>query len=536
MFGRGSPMTVAGLLGCVLSLAAATAVPAQDSCFGEKPICRQVMGLDASVSNMTDADIKAQLNDRWALDVLRSGRYPLEISAILEVMADVSLQRGYTRRTFLVAEGGKLRAPPPDYPKDFRFVTHWSADDQPNLFLGTPPSGDRSTFLEVIAWDANKGAFNYYERNQIGEQHVWIWRGDTRHAFDPRTRTKGCLACHVAGTLVMKELERPWNNWNSEVSGIDSFPADFGMPATVQQNSLERLIRRGINFTAETRVDAANGSLSELLSPLLETRAANLVSSMVRSDFTGSPSDAMPFPVDFFLNVKAFNRLGLSIGSIKVDLPRAGYLAAVERLGFKLRRRESPFEQPGDTFFGALTPAMAVEDLVHLGVLLDRNLVTPEAAAALLMVDFPNPVFSPKRASLAPHLSGLTVADAAGTALLPRLVTLVEQATVGQPACNVAALDACSGEQQFLHYAKLAQSPGWSDAFLSALRDYTTAVGERLANDAGAADDYVALLAWRRQLFRGFRIAESPLLFPTVEQTVQPHSMTSSGKVIVAPQ
>jgi hypothetical protein len=509
------------------------------TCPGEKPICRQVVGIDPLISNMTDEDVSVELNDAWARDVLRVGHYPVEISAILATMQEISQKNGYSRRTFLVAEGGKLRAPPPDFPKDFRFVTHWSSDDQPNLFLGTPPSGNRSTFLEVIAWDAEKGAFNYYERQQVGQRHVWIWRGDTRHAFDQRSKGQSCFACHVAGTLIMKELDRPWNNWNSEVTGIDSFPSDFGSVSTVQANSLERLIRRGIGLTAPRRVAAANGSLLELLSPLLETRAANLVSSEVRSDFVGTADESMPLPVEFFLNAKAFGQLGLTVGSMQVGIPRAQYLAAIGRFGFRLSlgNSNSSFEQPGDTFFGMLTPAMAAEDIVHLRSLLEGNLVAPEMAAALLMVDFPNPVFSSKRASLARHLSGLTAESTAGVSLA-RLISIVEQAAAIQPVCDASNLDACSGEQQFLHFAKIAQTDAWRDTFSNALREYTAAVAQRLSNDANVGDDYVCLVAWRRQLFGDFPsgIAESRLLFPKLQQALSPRSMTMRGNVIITPQ
>jgi len=226
----------------------------------------------------------------------------------------------------------------------------------------------------------------------------------------------------------------------------------------------------------------------------------------------------------------------LAVEALETRVRRAQYVAAIKRLGFRLARPDLPFEQPGDTFFGALTPAMAVEDLVHLQLLLDRNLIAPEVIGSLLMVDFPNPVFSQKRASLARHLTGLAKGES-GAALLARLIAIVEQAASDQPACAATDLDACTGDRQFLHYAKIAQTADWRDEFTRTLRTYSAAVAGRLLADAKAGDDYVGLLAWRRQRFRELpRIAESKLLFPTLDNAVSERAMRLNATVAVAPR
>src|SRR5262249_41043721 len=141
-----------------------------------------------------------------------------------------------------------------------------------------------------------------------------------------------------------------------------------------------------------------------------------------------------------------------------------------------------------------------------------------------------------KRASLSRHLSGL-MAEAAAPALLARLIAVVEQAASSEPECVTSDLDACSGERQFLHYARVAQTGEWRGTFSQVLREYTAAIARRLANDASAGDDYVGLVAWRRQLFSDLpsRIAESPLLFPKLEQAISPRAMTLGARVIVTP-
>ena len=76
-----------------------------------------------------------------------------------------------------------------------------------------PPGG----FLQILAWDGKKGAFNYYD---VLDGPIWVWRGDSDHAMREPTRGKGCFKCHVNGNPNMKELKFPWNNWSSMVAPI----------------------------------------------------------------------------------------------------------------------------------------------------------------------------------------------------------------------------------------------------------------------------------------------------------------------------
>ena len=77
----------------------------------------------------------------------------------------------------------------------------------------------------MIAWDADKEAFNYYARE--GER-TWLWKGDSGHALQAPTHGKGCFTCHINGAPIMKELLTPWTNWHSQAATIkpEAIPDD----------------------------------------------------------------------------------------------------------------------------------------------------------------------------------------------------------------------------------------------------------------------------------------------------------------------
>jgi hypothetical protein len=43
----------------------------------------------------------------------------------------------------------------------------------------------------------------------------WVWAGDSNLALAEPSRGQGCFDSHVNGSVVMKELKSPWNNWQS---------------------------------------------------------------------------------------------------------------------------------------------------------------------------------------------------------------------------------------------------------------------------------------------------------------------------------
>lgn len=61
---------------------------------------------------------------------------------------------------------------------------------------------------------------------------------------------------------------------------------------------------------------------------------------------------------------------------------------------------DEQFERPGDTHFAFVVPERAFEDTETIRQAIEFELIRGRLAACLLMVDFPNPIFSAKRLQL----------------------------------------------------------------------------------------------------------------------------------------
>src|SRR4051812_15680461 len=102
-----------------------------------------------------------------------------------------------------------------------------------NVMLSTflSPAGIAAvTDIEAWGWDNARQRYNYYKLDTVGStpgKPIWKFRASSVRAEQITTaeRAGTCLACHVVGAPVMKELFFPWNNWHAGVGG--SFKADY---------------------------------------------------------------------------------------------------------------------------------------------------------------------------------------------------------------------------------------------------------------------------------------------------------------------
>jgi hypothetical protein len=81
--------------------------------------------------------------------------------------------------------------------------------------------------FEAWGWDNHRSRYNYYKLDRTGTpdaQPTWKFRASSDRAdlLRPAERAGTCLACHVNGAPIMKELSLPWNNWHSS-----SRPAEY---------------------------------------------------------------------------------------------------------------------------------------------------------------------------------------------------------------------------------------------------------------------------------------------------------------------
>lgn len=403
-----------------------------------------VLGEDPKPREMARAEIEA-LGDVFTQRLILRGAQPMTVRELVDTIA--ALEGGdalRSRQMFLVAEGGQFQASHPNFAPNARLVFSWRADDSspPDLLLSTVPAADDpQALMQVIAWSPKDEAFHFFERKQ-----AWAWAGNSFHALVSPTRGLGPFDSHVNGGLVMKELKRPWAHWHSQSSGI---PRDFlgaqsefaTEPLFAQlagAEQLEGIVISGVRRWTKGRFkrDFAGGEVRRLrtyLRQVLWCTSLNLVSATKL--FDDATAAAFDLPISLFIDSD-----GLDMAARALD-PGAGLIpqravaadaAIYRRAAAKLALHviddaRPPTRREGDTHFAFLVPERAFEDQAVLSLLLAREVLSPRLALCLLLVDFSNPVFSPRRASLLAHAPDVIKAGAKGAALDQAFIDALSQ-------------------------------------------------------------------------------------------------------------
>jgi hypothetical protein len=260
--------------------------------------------------------------------------------------------------------------------------------------------------------------------------------------------------------------------------------------------------------------------LPEFLRQVLTTTIVNLISSSVANSQL-APGVAVDIPLTFFLNSDALvDVLALDPGIESIPSIDGGeYLACLQKFNVALVDRSGQFRLPGDTHFAFLVPEPAFEDVVVLEELLRLKVLTPKLAASLLMVDFCNPVFSPRRAALLGHVPESALVGPASD-FTAAFVHAVEQAAA-----------AGSAEREFLDFWQLTDAE-WRARMETKIKQYFEAVLPGLQT-AGSFQPLFELAESRRREFRRHPLAEFRLTTPTtnIPETSPLLEMTPAGTV-----
>ncbi len=501
-------------------------------------IYRFVRGIDRCMTQMPAAEIGTELNDPWATLVLRrnaggSGVWPASVTEIVNAInaAAQGQNLSYQQNSYMIGEGSQVPASiaPRDGNRDLRYVIAWGpAGQTPVIFLsaapeGVQPAGTPAPFLQVISFDPQKKVFNYYQyvnNSQVSDApssddvKTWSWAGDSTHARGQQTTGEGCFGCHLNGSLNMKELTPPWNNWHSPQGAISS----ANVPQAVAQDPLFtglqgadkfQVLFQGAQFNFSRNwvsKSVSGGDVSgapELLRRLILTTTVNFAASQTRTQAAG---DVTALPKDFFLYDSALNGvLALNYAVPPLNIPRAEYDAFVRSNHFALVNTagngEPDYLQPGDTFFAFYVPVPAFEDTKTIQQLIQQRVVSQQFVAAVLMVDFQNPVFSPTRASLMQYAERIGAAKTApDPADAPtQFAALVGEAASNQPPCDTSQVFNCTAEQQFLFYYQ----SDWRARSTAQINSYLQSVGSRLTGAQGV-DDYMTLAVSRRTQYANY--------------------------------
>jgi hypothetical protein len=352
-----------------------------------------------------------------------------------------------------------------------------------------------------------------------------MWNGNSWYALTAPTRgnTLGPFCGHVSGAPVMKERKVPWIHWHSPAASIlpQVLPPNSQAANSVlwQQkrgaDDFQRFVHEAgvIRWSASrfklsiAKAKANNGVLENADTFLIQvttTPTVNLITSTAKSLQNNNPT-TIPLPDTFFLNLEALGDILVDgegnplITWSGVSVPYQIYRTTLTQLEFRLQ--SDGFRQDGDALFAFLVPEPAFEDLVVIKSLYKQKWVRSQFIAAILMTDFPNPVYSALRSSL--------------QRFAPSSIKLIFNGNI------VTGSDM---EEQFVAAARQAKSDPAAQEFLFWLGSTPAAMAQAISNYhdkasqqsniANGFTDYQRLGESRRRAYRMTPLLEFDLTLP----------------------
>jgi hypothetical protein len=534
------------------------ATPTTANCTDATPYnaYRFIEGVDPCLQLLSAATL-AQLQDPFAVNVLQKGvgQPDLWPSSVEQIVSRLSAISGFAanQKSYLLGEGSQITARfvSRDASRNLRYVITWGANSSPSVFLSAAPTGTHpgrpAPFLQVIGYDPMKNVFNYYRYVSnddvlgMGNKQAtrtWTWAGDSTSSRNAQSAGQGCFACHINGALNMKELVTPWNNWGSPRATISAvnIPAAVAQDplyttlsgADVLQNNFQNLQSRYTQGLVASSIQ--NGTINSV--PALLDRLINTTTINFQSSFS-KPVDStdVQMPPDFFVFHSALTmpQINLLFTMPQLTITRSTHDAFVSQHKFALQQLNSDtkldYQQPGTDFFAFFVPVPPFEDMVAIRELINQRVIDANFAASVLLVDFPNPVFSAQRSSLMKYAEQIPTAQVLANGspnpngVPAQFIALVTAAAKSQLACDPSALASCTPEQQFLHFA--GQSD-WQQRAVDQINPYFAAIGGRIGSATGATD-YLMMSVSRQSQFRTApsigNLDEFSLLFPCSDLT-----------------
>jgi hypothetical protein len=544
--GRADERTRFHFIGIFLILAFGLFFPGISTVYSQNQppqILRFIEGVDAAPTPLEPDAAAAQLNDPWgALVLRRAAVFPGTLDEVLAALDNLNQGGGGVplQSSFFVSETGLIpvNAANSSLHREFRAVVSRADAANSTVVLISLPAENREGLIELMSWDTTKQAFNFYRRPAGRE---WHWKGDSNDAFRPWSKGNGCFMCHVHGAPIMKELRRPWNNWNSEVASIprEAIPSPALRDSALfrqksDANVLEPIVRGWISTTVAARIGELmkGNSLTnapDLVRPLFESTTVNLGSSMRLSE---ANTPTLDLPMNFFINVDVLGDVlrpplsALTTGSVP-QVRRALYQDALTRFDFRLAEgpvcNATTFCLKGDTHFAFFVPVPSFGDTTTIRQLIARNVITQHFAQSVLMVDFPNPVYSSPRSQLLRYVPATAAVVDGRSDLAEKTAAAIVQAAATQPADSPEAAFA----------ANWALTPDQLQAAADMrVSSYLAAVRDRVATQVGF-DDYVTLAQSRRDRFAQSPLNEFPLLLP--KTNLAPADLHMNSDATVAP-
>ncbi|CAM2740900.1 rod shape-determining protein MreB [Legionella steigerwaltii] len=285
------------------------------------------------------------------------------------------------------------------------FFGHFTAIGPEGDLIADQNPEENSLMIEAFAWDSKKEVFNFYELRGDGLQGQWFYRGDSLDIFadnellhrqpDPQHPQFGnrlrCSGCHGAGGPIMKELDKPHNDWWEPIRRLD-----FGRhnPDASLQEILETLVppeqlaKNALIGLKKLNQSTKNLSLPEQLRPLFCPVELNLMSDIYPSDEKHSEIN---IPIEFFLD----SRFLQTKENQTIRISRTLYEAVLNSVGSHF-----PETDLNDADHSWLTPVKAQSDKLAVDNLMQNGVIDQKFIMDVLDVDMTNPIFSAARCRL----------------------------------------------------------------------------------------------------------------------------------------
>ena len=500
----------------------------------EDAVHRFILGSDENPIKLSTQEATQQLGDRFAQLVLLQGDFPNTAGEVLDAIEQAVPPDDPLRvqQFFLVGEDTQI-APIPGVriPRFLRFLaTVGEGPGGPDIMLSA--SHPNQLTVEIMAWDRRVGGFNYYRT--VGRSSAWVFAGNSRHALTAPTRDNGPFESHKNGHFLMKELRFPWVHWDSPKAQV--LPSIFeeepllghpwvaklarGGAYTLEEGVAKPAIRRWTRARLEALVSGnSEETPRRVLEQVLTTLTVNLASSHTSSVAAVSGAvQEVDLPETFFVDSAALSEvLGLARPPRPFLVPSSVYAASLRTFEVRLTDGDE-FEQPGDTHFAVALPERAFEDTETLREAIERGILSRRLAACLLMVDFPNPIFSQKRQQLLEHVPDIAFGESDD----------FSQTVVDAIRGSTAATQPGTPEHEFAQLWEAGED--FEAPFDALLQNYYAALDERLRTQEGF-DSYMRLAEWRRDVVRRMPIAESDLLFSRTNIPSRERIMLADGTV-----
>jgi hypothetical protein len=509
-----------------------------DGNLNRKKVHSFVVGEDTAPRPMAPAEAKRELGDPFATLLLLKGKFPRTAEECLKEIDKATKRNNPLRKqmTFLLGETSQLPRSA-SVQRAVRFVITRGADGNgpprgPDILLSV--SFPKQKDIELMAWDRERGGFNYYRA--VGPGPTWVFAGNSRAALVDPTQGKGPFESHKSGAFLMKELKVPWLNWHSPNAPItaSAFPRNdprlrhpwFRKKEPGGAYTFEFAVARpAIERWAKARFDelAKGGTVDDprrVLEQILGTPSANLASSNVESERARNPKIRLDLPLSFFVDTDSLSEVGIFAFEF-FEVGARIYRKTLERFNVRLDDGRG-FERDGDGHFAFAVPEPAFEDVVVLREAIRVGLVTRRLAACLLMVDFPNPIFSERRAKLLEHVPASATIKNGKSTFSDRMARAILDAAEGSPED--------SPEREFAKRWKVGRK--FAPSFNRDVRRYLAAVRRRLKTQGGF-NDYWRLADRRRAEARQNPVfREFELIFPKSDVPRPARRMRADGTVV----